>query len=65
MLAAAIKAKAHILVTWNQLDLSREAVYGAVHDIADSWTSPPGTLADVLDRLENDGLVRLAAALRS
>lgn len=89
VLAAAIKAKAQVLVTRNirdfpdaalqpwdidvkspdefvldQLDLSREAVYGAVQRIADSWTSPPGTVADVLDRLENDGLVRSAAALR-
>lgn len=89
VLAAAIRAKAQVLVTWNvrdfpdaalqpwdidvkspdafvldQLDLGREAVYGAVQRIADSWTSPPGTVADVLDRIENDGLVRSAAALR-
>lgn len=89
VLAAAIKAKAQVLVTRNirdfpeaavqqwdidvkspddfvldQLDLSRETVYGAVQRIADSWTSPPGTVADVLDRLENDGLVRSAASLR-
>ncbi len=89
VLAAAIKAKAQVLVTRNirdfpaaalqpwdidvkspdefvldQLDLSREVVYGAVQRIADSWTSPPGTVADVLDRLESDGLVRSAAALR-
>ena len=89
VLAAAIKAKAQVLVTLNirdfpeaalqqwdidakspdefildQLDLSREAVYGAVQRIADSWTRPPATVADVLDRLENDGLVRSAAALR-
>jgi DNA-binding IscR family transcriptional regulator len=48
----------------DQLNLSREAVYGAVQRIADSWKSPPGTVANVLDRLENDGLVRSAAALR-
>lgn len=89
VLAAAIKAKAQVLVTWNvrdfprsavqqwnidvrspddfvldQLDLNREAVYGAVQRIADSWTSPPGTVEGVLDRLENDGLVRSIAALR-
>lgn len=27
-----------------QIDLSREAVYGAVQRIADSWTNPPGRL---------------------
>lgn len=89
VLAAAIKAKAQVLVTWNlrdfpddamqqwdidakspdqfildQLDLSREAVYGAVQRIADSWKKPPGTLADVLDRLESEGLMRSVAVLR-
>lgn len=89
VLAAAIKAKAQVLVTRNlrdfpavalqqwdidvkspdqfvldQIDLSREVVYGAVQRIADSWKKPPGTIADVLGRLENDGLVSSVAALR-
>lgn len=48
----------------DQLDLSREAVYGALQRIAASWTIRPGTVADVLDRIENDGLARFAAAIR-
>ena len=36
----------------DQIDLNREAVYGSVQRIADSWTSPPGTIGDVLSRLK-------------
>lgn len=89
VLAAAIKAKAQVIVTrnlkdfpgeqmapWNidvkspdqfvlgQIDLNREAVYGAIQRIADSWKSPPGTVGDVLNRLEGDGLVEAVASLR-
>lgn len=68
---------AHRLEGWNveakhpdefvldQIDLDRQAVYGAVQRIADAWRHPPGTILDVLDRLERDGLVESAAALRS
>ncbi len=68
---------AHRLEGWNvearhpdefvldQIDLDRQAVYGAVQRIADAWRNPPGTILDVLDRLERDGLVESAAALRS
>jgi hypothetical protein len=48
----------------DQIDLSREAVYSAVHRIADSRQSPPATFDDVLAMLERDGFVELAAALR-
>lgn len=90
VLAAAITARAQVIVTsnlkdfpayllegWNveakhpdefvldQIDQDRQAVYGAVQRIADAWRSPPGTILDVLDRLERDGLVESAAALRS
>ena len=90
VLAAAIKARAQVIVTrnlkdfpadalaqWNidvkspdqfvldQIDLNREAVYGSVQRIADSWTSPAGTIGDVLNRLEGDGLVESVAQLRS
>lgn len=89
VLAAAIKARAQLIVTtnlrdfpddvlggWNveakhpddfvldQIDLDRQAVYGAVQRIADSWRNPPGTVHDALNRLERDGLVESAAALR-
>jgi len=89
VLAAAIKARAQVIVTNNlkdfppaslepwdmeakspddfildQIDLSRETVYGAVQRIADSMTNPPASLADVLAMLERDSLVEASAALR-
>ena len=66
-----------VLATWNveaqdpdefvldQIDLDRQKVYGAVQQIANSWRQPPGTVEDVLQRLEHDGLVESAAALRT
>lgn len=90
VLAAAIKARAQVIVTNNlkdfpsaalepwdmeakspdsfildQIDLSREAVYGAVQRIADSREHPPATFSDVLVMLERDGLMESAAALRA
>jgi hypothetical protein len=47
-----------------QIDLDRDVVYGAITRIADSWRNPPGTPTDVIARLERDGLVETAAALR-
>lgn len=49
----------------DQVDLGREAVYGAVQRIADSKQKPPTTVSDVLAMLERDGLVESAAALRA
>lgn len=90
VLAAAIRARAQVIVTNNltdfptpalqtwdieakspddfvldQLDLSRDTVYGAVQRIADSWRQPPGTVTDVIAVLERDGLVQSAATLRA
>jgi predicted nucleic acid-binding protein len=90
VLAAAIKARAQVIVTNNlkdfpagaldawdmeakspddfildQIDLSRETVYGAIQRIADAREKPPATFADVLAMLERDGLVESTAALRS
>ncbi|MFE5332210.1 hypothetical protein ACFRCG_38090 [Embleya sp. NPDC056575] len=48
-----------------QIDLDRQRVFAAVQQIADSWKNPPGNAADVLDRLERDGLVEAVAALRA
>jgi predicted nucleic acid-binding protein len=48
-----------------QIDLDRQRVFAAVQQIADSWRKPAGTAADVLNRLERDGLVEAAAALRA
>lgn len=89
VLAAAIKARAQVIVTsnvkdfpdsalapWNveakgpddfvldQFHLDGPAVHGAVQRVADGWSKPPGTVDDVLDRLERDGLVEAAALLR-
>jgi predicted nucleic acid-binding protein len=49
----------------DQIDLDRQAVHTAVQGIADAWRNPPGTMHDVLDRLERDGLVESVATLRS
>lgn len=90
VLAAAIKARAQVIVTRNlkdfpsavleqwdmeaksaddfildQIDLNRDAVYGAVQRITDSRGNPPATFSDVLAMLERDGLVESAAALRA
>ena len=89
VLAAAIKARAQVIVTNNlkdfpsaalepwdmeakspddfvldQIDLSREAVYGAVQRMADARVNPPATFMDIFAMLERDGLVESAAALR-
>jgi hypothetical protein len=90
VLAAAIRAKAQVVVTFNlkdfptdalalwdveavhpdafleaQIDLAPQVVYGAVQRIADSWRKPPGTVDDVIARLERQGLVASAASLRT
>lgn len=48
----------------DQIDLSSEAVYGAIQRIADSRDSPPATFSDVVAELERSGLVESVAALR-
>lgn len=90
VLAAAIRAKAQAIVTFNlrdfpadalspwdveaihpdafieaQVDLAPELVYSSIQQIADRWKNPPCTASDVVDRLEGDGLVASAAALRA
>lgn len=47
-----------------QIGVSRDAVYVAVQQIANSWRNPPGTFDDVLDRLERSGLALSVAELR-
>jgi hypothetical protein len=49
----------------DQIDLDRQAVFGAVQRIADSWRDPPGTVTDVLASLERCGIVAATAALRT
>ncbi|MER7725308.1 hypothetical protein [Streptomyces sp. NPDC096323] len=48
-----------------QIDLAPEVMYAEIQRIADSWKNPPGTVADVIDRLERNRLVSSAAALRA
>jgi predicted nucleic acid-binding protein len=89
VLAAAIRARAQIIVTFNlrdfptdvlsqwdveakhpddflvdQFHLDAISVHKAVQAVADSWQSPPGTVDDVLDRLDLAGLPQTAAVLR-
>jgi predicted nucleic acid-binding protein len=89
VLAAAIRARAQVIVTANlkdfpaeallswgiepkapddfvldQVGVSAKTVWSCVQEIADSWRNPPGTVADVLARLERSGLVESVAQLR-
>jgi hypothetical protein len=90
VLAAAIRARAQVIVTSNlrhfpthelrtwdidpkspdefvrdQISLDRSAVFAAIQQIADSWRNPPGSVEDVLDRLERAGLAVSVAELRA
>ncbi len=90
VLAAAIRARAQVIVTSNlrhfpaedlqawdidpkspdefvrdQISLDRSVVYAAVQQIADSWRNPPGSVDDVLERLERSGLGVSVAELRA
>jgi len=89
VLAAAIRARAQIIVTFNLSDFPTEvladwdveakhpddflvdqfhldaiSVHKAIQAVADSWQKPPGTVNDVLDRLDRAGLPQTAAVLR-
>lgn len=46
------------------IDLDRQTVYAQVQRMADAWKNPPGTIDDVLNSLEGDGLVGSVAVLR-
>ncbi|MFC4565239.1 PIN domain-containing protein [Nocardiopsis mangrovi] len=48
----------------DQIHLDRKIVWSCAQRIADSWRNPPGTVGDVLARLERSGIVRAAAELR-
>ena len=60
-----IEAKSPDDFVRDQVSLDRPAVYAAVHQIADSWRNPPGSVDDVLDRLERNGLAVTVAELRA
>jgi len=89
VLAAAIRARAQIILTFNLRDFPGEvlanwdveaqhpddflvnqfhrdaiSVHKAIQAVADSWQRPPGTVNDVLDRLDRAGLPQTAAVLR-
>ncbi|GAA2680881.1 hypothetical protein [Actinoplanes palleronii] len=49
----------------DQISLDRSVIYASVQQIADSWTNPPGSIDDVLDRLDRLGLAISVAELRS
>lgn len=49
----------------DQISLDRAVVYAAVQQIADSWRNPPGSVDNVLDRLERAGLAVSVAELRT
>jgi hypothetical protein len=48
----------------NIIERDRNAVRDCVRQIAESWRRPPGTIDDVLARLEREGLTAAATALR-
>ena len=48
----------------DQIDLDDRIVWACVQQIVDSRANPPETVEDVLDALENAGLVESVAALR-
>jgi predicted nucleic acid-binding protein len=60
-----IEAQAPDQFILDQIDLDRQAVYGAVQRIADSGRNPPRTVNDVLNSLERSGIVAATAALRT
>ncbi|GLU49246.1 hypothetical protein Nans01_35970 [Nocardiopsis ansamitocini] len=49
----------------DQIHLDRKVVWSCVRQIAGSWRNPPGTVDDVLSRLERSGLLRAVAELQS
>jgi hypothetical protein len=60
-----IEAKSPDDFVRDQISLNRDVVYAAVQQIADSWRRPPGSVDDVLDRLERGGLAVSVAELRA
>ncbi|MGX6605407.1 hypothetical protein ACWKSP_25225 [Micromonosporaceae bacterium Da 78-11] len=49
----------------DQISLDRSTIYASVQQIADSWKNPPGSIDDVLDRLDRSGLAISVAELRA
>ncbi|WP_166655534.1 hypothetical protein [Actinorugispora endophytica] len=49
----------------DRIHLDRKVVWSCAQRIADSWRKPPGSVDDVLSRLERGGPVRTVAEPRS
>jgi predicted nucleic acid-binding protein len=60
-----IEAKSPDAFVIDQVHIDIRAVAASVRQIADSRTSPPEAIEDVLTQLERDGLVESVAALRA
>ncbi len=60
-----IEAKSPDAFILDQVGIKEQVVAGCVRQIADSRTTPPESVEDVLSQLERDGLVESVAALRS
>jgi PIN domain len=60
-----IEAKSSDAFVLDQLNINGRAVAASVRQIADSRTSPPESVDDVLSQLERDGLVESVVALRA
>ncbi|MGW4714644.1 hypothetical protein [Nocardia sp. NPDC004260] len=60
-----IEAKSPDHFVLDQTDLDDRVVWACIQQIADSRTDPPETTEDVLDALENAGLVEAVASLRA
>jgi DNA-binding IscR family transcriptional regulator len=60
-----IEAKSPYDFVLDQINIDDRVVFSCVAEIANSRNRPPATVEDVLAELENVGLVRSVAALRT
>jgi hypothetical protein len=58
---SAVRGEASLV---DQFHLDAISVHKAIQAVADYWQKPPGTVNDVLDRLDRAGLPQTAAVLR-
>ncbi|MEV6321565.1 PIN domain-containing protein [Nocardia sp. NPDC051787] len=60
-----IEAKSPDDFLLDQIDLDDRVVWACIQQIADSRINPPESIQDILDALENAGLVEAVASLRA
>ncbi|MFW6638491.1 hypothetical protein ACOALZ_00450 [Nocardiopsis algeriensis] len=60
-----IEAKSPDDFVLDQIHLDKKVVRACAQQIADSWRKPPGTVTDVLARLQRNGLHGSVAELQS